>query len=92
MIRASILRLLQFGTPDNFGGNITSMLQQSNYIHTCSRRILACGQHLFVLRILIAPRKLLEVCISSRYGAKKVLYIAVQQVELGLFSYHPLHD
>ena len=68
-------------------------------LFTCSRRIVAWGQHVFVFRILIAPRKLLKYVPSARYGAKKglrkcsmVLYHNSFQVEFGFFYYHPLHD
>ena len=41
--------------------NITHYYHRLKYIFTCSRRIVAWGQHVLVFRILNAPRKLKHV-------------------------------
>ena len=58
-------------------------------LFTCSRRIIAWGQHVFVFRILIAPRKLLKCVPIRATGLSRcsmVLYNSLQ-VEFGFFPF-----
>ena len=55
---ASIYCVIQFGTPNSFWGEYDHVI--AVLLFTCSRRVVAWGQHVFAFRILVAPCKLLK--------------------------------